>query len=141
MSLRFLVDTNVLSEPLKPNPDPQILDLLREHADSTALAAVSWHELVFGASRLPPSRCRKAIEDYLETVVRLSFPILPYTEEAAAWHGRERARLQAEGRTPSFVDGQIAATARVHDLVLVTGNQKHFQDFAALKLVDWRSEQ
>ena len=82
---------------------------LREHDGEMAIPAPVWHELRFGCARLRPSRRREALERYLEAVVLVSFPVLPYTREAADWHALERARLSATGRTPPFVDGQIAA--------------------------------
>jgi len=139
VSLRFLLDTNVVSEPLRPAPDPGVIEKIRRHETAAALAAVVWHELVFGLSRLAPSRRRDAIEEYLDRVVAPGFPILPYDEEAADWHGRERARLASEGRTPSFADGQIAAVAHTNGLVLVTANRQHFEPFDGLEIEDWRS--
>ncbi|MGD2115959.1 MAG: type II toxin-antitoxin system VapC family toxin [Acidobacteriota bacterium] len=138
MSLRFLLDTNVVSEPIRPAPDPGVVDKIRRHQGSLALASVVWHELVFGVSRLTPSRRRDAIEDYLETVVAPGFPILSYDEGAADWHGRERARLASAGRPPSFSDGQIAAIAQAHGLILVTANRQHFEPFDGLRIEDWR---
>jgi len=139
LTLRFLLDTNVVSEPLRPVPDPAVEARLREHGTASAVAAVVWHELRFGAARLPESRRRSAIEEYLATVVAASFPILPYDDAAATWHARERARLTARGLTPSFVDGQIAAIAHVHRLTLVTANRGHFEPFRDLEIEDWRS--
>jgi tRNA(fMet)-specific endonuclease VapC len=78
-----------------------------------------------------------ALEEYLHNVVRRSFPILPYDEAAAEWHGRERARLEEDGRTPPFVDGQIAAIAASQSLTLVTANAKDFHGFTDLETVDW----
>lgn len=63
--------------------------------------------------------------------------ILPYDERAAEWHASERARLIALGRTPSFVDGQIAAIAKVNSLILVTRNMSDFKEFSGLKLKNW----
>jgi tRNA(fMet)-specific endonuclease VapC len=97
-----------------------------------------WHELLFGWERLPSSRRRERIGSYLFDVVRASLPILPYDAPAAVWHATERARLQASGRTPPFVDGQIAAIARVHDLVLVTSNGADFAAFEDVRLADWK---
>lgn len=74
----------------------------------------------------------------LFSVVQASFPVLPYTEEAATWHAAERARLEAKGQTPPFVDGQIAAIAKVNELVLVTSNGADFAGFEDLRLADWR---
>jgi tRNA(fMet)-specific endonuclease VapC len=138
VSLRFLLDTNVLSEPVRPTPNRRLLERLTRHSGTMGIAAPTWHELRFGCERLPKSRRKEQIEDYLATVVRADFPILAYDEKAAAWHARERARLLAKGRTPSFVDGQIAAIARVNDLVLVTANRPDFERFAGLSIEDWR---
>jgi tRNA(fMet)-specific endonuclease VapC len=66
-----------------------------------------------------------------------SFPILPYDDAAAEWHGRERARLEEIGRTPPFVDGQIAAIAHSESLTLVTANTGDYQYFGDLEIADW----
>ena len=137
MSLKYLLDTNVVSEPLRPRPSRTVLRRLTSHDREAANAAVVWHELRFGSARLPASRRREAIERYLVDVVLASFTILDYDREAAEWHARERARLEASGRTPSFIDGQIAAIACVHDLVLVTANRADFRDFKGLRVEDW----
>jgi len=137
VSLKYLLDTNVVSEPLRPRPSRTVLRRLTSHDREAAIAAVVWHELRFGSARLPASRRREAIERYLVDVVLASFTILDYDREAAEWHARERARLEASGRTPSFIDGQIAAIACVHDLVLVTANRADFRDFKGLRVEDW----
>lgn len=97
-----------------------------------------WHELHYGATRLPAaSRKRRAIETYLEEVVRTALPILPYDEEAATLHAQERVRLARRGSTPSAADGQIAAIALVNELVLVTANVRDFRRFEGLRVQDW----
>ena len=137
VNLRFLLDSNVISEPTRPFPNPGVLRRMREHQDEMGIATVVWHELLFGCERLPPSRKRSAIESYLFGTVRASLPILPYDQAAAEWHASERARLVAAGKTPSFADGQIAAIAKANDLVLVTANLSHFQPFVGLRIEDW----
>ena len=54
---------------------------------------------------------------------------------------QERARLVARGQTPPFADGQIAAVAKVNDLVLVTFNESDFHIFNELQIQDWRHAQ
>jgi tRNA(fMet)-specific endonuclease VapC len=137
VNLKYLLDTNVVSEPLRPNPAPNILRRLRRHEGETAIASIVWHELQFGCERLPKSRRRTAIERYLEDVVLASFPILDYERTAAEWHARERARLEAAGNTPPFIDGQIAAIASVNDLMLVTANKVDFRGFKGLRVQSW----
>ena len=64
-------------------------------------------------------------------------PILPYDTLAAEYHAAERARLAGLGKTPSFVDGQIAAVAHANELVLVTVNLSDFREFRDVQLEDW----
>lgn len=80
---------------------------------------------------------RAALEAFLHDVVHGSFPILPYDEAAATWHCEEGARLEALGRPAPFVDGQIAAIARVHGLVLATTHHKDFTRFKELTVENW----
>jgi tRNA(fMet)-specific endonuclease VapC len=139
VNMRFLLDTNVVSEPIRPAPNRRLLNRLGSHSGTMGIAAPTWHELKFGCERLPKSRRREQIEDYLATVVLVDFPVQPYDEAAAAWHARERARLLARGRMPSFIDSQIAAIASVNELVLVTANRSDFAEFENLQLDNWSS--
>lgn len=126
-----------MSEPIKSQPNERVLEALSEHDGELATCSIVWHELQYGAARLSASKKRRAIEAYLEEAVRNALPILPYDEEAASWHASERARLGKRGRPPSAADGQIAAIARVNELVVVTSNAKDFRRFQGLKLEDW----
>ena len=137
MTLKYLLDTNVVSEPLRPNPPARLLRRLRRHEGEAAIPSIVWHELQCGCARLPKSRRKAAIERYLDEVVLASFPILDYGRVAAEWHAVERARLEAAGKTPPFVDGQIAAIASVNDLVLVTANKADFREFKGLRVQSW----
>jgi tRNA(fMet)-specific endonuclease VapC len=137
VTLRYLLDTSIVSSPISKTPDPTIVARLEEHELDCALAAPVWHELTSGCRRLPAGRRRTALETYLSDVVRASFPILPYDEAAATWHAEERARLEALGKPTPFVDGQIAAIAHVNGLVLVTVNAKDFTRFKDLQVESW----
>lgn len=135
MSVRFLLDTNILSFAFRPVPSTLVEARLREHEGQFAIAAVVWHELLFGCRRLPPSRRREHLESLLFGVVQPYVPILPYDEVAADWHARERARLASQ--PPPFADGQIAAIAATRDLTLVTANVADFERFEGLRVEDW----
>ncbi len=137
VNLRYLLDTNILSEPTRATPDDRVMRQLRRHADRIATSAISWHELHHGLFLMPPSRKRTAVAAYLEALARAELPVLPYAAEAAEWHARERARLVVAGRTPPFVDGQIAAIAQTHGLTLVTRNTSDFRHFSGLKILNW----
>jgi len=137
VSLKYLLDTNIVSEPLRPKPRRGMVRKLGRHEEEIAIPSLVWHELLYGAARLPVSRKRDVIERYLEEVVISSMPILDYDREAAEWHASERARLSSRGEMPAFVDGQIAAIAVVHDLTLVTLNVRDFSRFDGLTVVHW----
>jgi tRNA(fMet)-specific endonuclease VapC len=138
VTLRYLLDTGIVSEPVAKEPNRKVVKRLDQDGIHCALAAPVWHELVYGCSRLPAGKRRGALEEYLRAVIRASFPILPYDEAAAAWHGKERARLEELGQVAPYVDGQIAAVARTQNLVLVTSNVKHFAPFEGLTVVNWK---
>jgi tRNA(fMet)-specific endonuclease VapC len=133
----FLLDSNVLSEPLRPRPSGRLLGLLDSNHDRLATCTTVWHELHYGLERLARSRRREAIEAYLTELASSSLVIMPYGVEAARWHAAERARLERMGRSVSFADGQIAAVARVHGLVLVTANARDFELFEGLAVESW----
>ncbi len=135
--MRFLLDTNVLSEPLRPEPDAGVTACLNEHEDEVATSSVILHELLFGARRLPRGKRRRALEAYVLTVVAQTLPVLAYDDAAATWHADERARLERAGKPRPFADGQVAAIAAVNDLVLVTRNVKDFKPFRGVEIVDW----
>ena len=133
----FLLDTNIVSEPLKHKPNRIILEKLNIHSGECFISAVTWHELWFGCARLSESKRKDAIESYLNNVIKPTMEILPYSSKASVIHAQERARLTNLGNPLPFVDGQIAATAIEHHLILVTLNLRDFESFKELQLTDW----
>jgi tRNA(fMet)-specific endonuclease VapC len=109
---------------------------LKTHQAEIAISAPVWHELLFGCKKLHSSRKRDAIEQYLQSVIWPSIPILPYGYAAAEWHAAERARLGSIGITPSFIDSQIAAIAATNGLILVT-NDTDFKAFQEIRIENW----
>jgi len=137
VTLRFLLDSNIISEPMKPKPDVRVMENLSRYAGEMSTATIVWHELLFGLNRLPPSRKRQGLEQYLQEEVKVKLPFLPYNEAAAEWHAKERARLVKLGKTPSFADSQIAAIAKVNQLILVTNNVSDYANFNDLPIENW----
>ena len=134
---KYLLDTNILSEPIRPLPSPDLVRRMKAHRGEIATAATVWHELFYGLSKLPPSRKREAIQSYLDDLKTSAMPILAYDEEAAQWQAVERARLGKIGRPVPFRDAQIAAVAKVHDLVLVTANVSDFKPLEGIEIENW----
>jgi tRNA(fMet)-specific endonuclease VapC len=139
VTVSYLVDTNIVSEIMRPQPDIKVQSQWRVNAENIAISAITWHELLAGTFRLPASKRRTAYEHFLVGVLSVVIPILPYDERAATWHAAERVRLAEIGRTPSFADGQIAGIAATQNLILVTRNSADFADFVDLRLENWFS--
>jgi tRNA(fMet)-specific endonuclease VapC len=133
---KYLLDTNILSELLKPQPNKKVASLMAVHNNRSVTATVVIQELVFGYQCLPISKRRLEIERYVNHLISSTI-ILPYTLEAAIWHGEERARLNKLGKPSAFADGQIAAIAKVNDLILVTRNTSDFRYFAGIDIENW----
>jgi len=139
--MKYLLDTNVLSEAVKTAPHKSVMEMFEKYQDEIVTAAPVWHELQFGCRRLPRSRKREIIASFLNDIVKRTMLILPYDDRAAEWHARERARLSSKGLTPAFVDGQIAAISAVNNLILVTRNVDDFKEFLKLKIENWHNRE
>jgi tRNA(fMet)-specific endonuclease VapC len=136
MSLKFLLDTNILSEPARPIPNANVLHKLDIHKSEVAISSVVAHELLYGCLRMPESKRREYLRNYIYESV-LNLPVFDYDFKAAQWHAQERARLSQIGKTPAFVDGQIASIAFCNNLILVTNNVSDFEFFNGLSVENW----
>lgn len=123
--MKYLVDANVLSEPTKPDPDPNVLDWLRAHARDIAVDPVILGELRFGILILPKGKKRTALERWFETGVgRLH--CLPWDASTGLKWAELLASLRATGKAMPIKDSMIAATALIHGLTVVTRNRVDF---------------
>jgi tRNA(fMet)-specific endonuclease VapC len=137
LNLKYLLDTSTLSAVVATKPDRNVVNRLGQRGALCSIASVVWNELVYGCDRLPEGKRKTELEAFLHDVVLKSFPVLPYGQEEATWHGIERARQERIGRPGPYVDGQIAATAHVNGLILVTANVRDFSRFKDLSVEDW----
>lgn len=124
--MRFLIDTNVLSEGTHPAPEPRVVSWLRAQAPlDLAISVFTLGEIQRGIELLPSSRRRSALEVWLAKELPLHFQgrVLAVDEAVAFAWGRLSAQSRASGRHLSLVDGLLLATASVHGLTLVTRNE------------------
>ena len=135
--MRFLLDTNVVSETMRARPNRRLLQRLAQHEGQFGICAVTWQELACGVRKLPPGARRRALEARLSDLRAVLPPVIPFTVDAADWLATERARLEAKGSVVACEDGQIAAIAWLSNMTLVTANTKHFSRFGGLRIVDW----
>ncbi|MGB1250787.1 MAG: type II toxin-antitoxin system VapC family toxin [Candidatus Promineifilaceae bacterium] len=134
MALTYLVDTNIVSEIVKPHVSFQVQQLWNTHQTRMAIASPTWHELVYGVERLPDSRRKHGLREFLSNFV---LPVLPFDKAAASWFSQERVRLSRIGRSPAFIDGQIASVAAANNLILVTRNVHDFINFQGITIENW----
>jgi tRNA(fMet)-specific endonuclease VapC len=137
MGLAYIVDTNIVSEIMRPKPNEVVLAKWQQHYTEIGITAVTWHELLTGVNLMSESKRRSAFEAFLFHSIQKVLPILPYDYDSAQWHAYERARLTQLGHKPAFPDGQIAAIAVVNDLTLISRNVSDFVEFAELKIENW----
>ena len=96
-----------------------------------------WHELVYGCELLATSKRKKQLQSYLDMLLLNGLIVLPYDQAAADWYAKERTRLQRQGLTCAYADGEIAVIAVTQKLTLVTRNTQDFQNFQNLALQNW----
>jgi predicted nucleic acid-binding protein len=134
----LLLDTNVISELVRENPDPGVARwLTRQDPLLAHLSTISLGELAYGIARLPAGGRRSRLESWLDVDIRQQFAgrVLDFGErQALAWGGL-RARCERQGSPRPAIELQIAATAATADLALCTRNTQYFQDLG-IDLVD-----
>lgn len=127
----IVLDTNVVSEVIRPVPEARVLRWLDAQApEALSITAVTVGEIVHGVARLPEGRRRDRLAALVEEHVTTTFAgrVLPYDADAARVGGTLLALRERAGRPMSLADAQIAAICRVHGATLATRNVR---DFAA----------
>jgi hypothetical protein len=131
----YLIDTNVISELVRPMPDERVVRWFAEIPDEVLYVSVlTLGEIRRGVERLEPGQRRERLRVWLETELPAWFEdrVLPIDAPVADRWGR---LLAAAGRSVPAVDSLLAATALQHDLRLVTRNTVDFP-FDGLELTD-----
>ena len=128
--MSYLLDTNVVSEWVKPRPDAGVAAWLAEvDEDRVFVSVITLAELRYGIERMPTGNRRRRLDEWLRNELPLRFEgrILVIDGATADAWGKIVARREATGRAISVPDAFIAATAEVHGLTLVTRNARDFE--------------
>ncbi|WP_043367322.1 type II toxin-antitoxin system VapC family toxin [Belnapia sp. F-4-1] len=129
----YLLDTNIVSEAVKPRPSPALLDWLGTQPDDVLhISTLTLGEIRRGILEKVPGRRRRDLEAWFagpEGPQRLfAGRILPFEERAALEWARIMAEGTAAGRPRSSIDMVVAATAAAYGLTVATANERHFRD-------------
>lgn len=135
---RYLLDTNIVSNPTKPSPSPQLITwLARQNDRDLFISSLTVAEIWRGIAQMPAGKKRTEKERWFtgsngpQSV--FAGRILSFDEKAGLIWGRLMAEGTNMGRPRSGLDMIVAAVAEANDCILVTDNEKHF---AALKLLN-----
>ena len=134
----IVLDTNVLSELMRPAPNGRVLAWMAEQpGDGLFTTAITCGEMLFGARTLPASRRRDELLAAIGAIFSIDMAgrILPYDEAAADAHAWIATRRRALGRPGSQSDLMIAGIVRAHGATLATRNVGDFAD-CGVDLVD-----
>ncbi len=127
----YVLDTNVASELMRPEPMPAVAAWISEHdAQELYLTAVSEAELLYGVAIVPVGRRRNALEAAMTRWLDQGFAdrILPFDSAAARAYAEIASARRHAGRPIGEADCQIAALSRSRGAILVTRNVRDFQD-------------
>ena len=138
--MSFLLDTNVLSEPMKERPNSRVLAWLAQvNEDQVFVSVVTVTELRYGVERLAVGKRRDRLDSWLrkDLISRFEGRILPVDVPIADACGGLMARSESMGRPIEARDAFIAATAEVHGLTLVTRNTSDFEPTLKAIISPW----
>lgn len=139
--MKYLLDTNVVSETSKKKPDSNVLAWLgRITLSETGISAMTIGELRRGIELVPDGIRRATLEAWYQENVRVAFAgrILGLDDRVMECWGERMAALSNKGVSIEPLDGLIGATALVHGLTLVTRNTDHFLAFGIALENPWQ---
>ena len=125
----IVLDTNVISEPLKSMPEPKVMAWLDEQADETLfITAISRAELRFGVLKLPDGKRKSALAAQIERVLDLfKERTLDFDIAASDKLAEIAARRELAGKPAVAPDAYIAACAAARGFAVATRNVRHFE--------------
>ena len=140
MNYVYLLDTNIISELAKANPDANVRMKVKNNQKISVIPSVVWSESLYGINVLPVSKKRSLLEDFYLNTILSTFPIISFDNHAASIFSDIKSRLHTICRPAPVLDMQIASIAIANNMILITRNVKDFeniQEVSALMLENW----
>ena len=138
----IILDTNVLSELMRAEPDENVIAWLdSQNSQDLHTTAITVAELLYGVARLAHGRRKTALRGAIETMLdgELAGKILPFDGDSARRYAMLVAECESHGRPISSADAQIAAVCHAHDAVLATRNGRDFETTGVPIIDPWTS--
>lgn len=143
MNYVYLLDTNIISELVKPVPNQLVVKKVIEHQGISALSSIGWGECLYGIKRMPEGKRKQQISDFYFNTVHANFQFIPFDNHAANIYSDIKERLEKAGKISQELDMQIAATAIANNVILVTRNISDFENISSvssLMIENWFEE-
>ena len=138
----IVIDTNVLSELMRPLPDPQVVAWVDSLAPGEAVTtSITMAEVGQGLRRLPPGKRRTLLTEIFQALItHLDREILSFDRDAAGHYARIAVARESTGRSIDQLDCMIAAICVAHGAVLATRNERDFEGAGVEIINPWRWE-
>ncbi|PAU77869.1 VapC toxin family PIN domain ribonuclease [Halovibrio salipaludis] len=136
----IVLDTNVISELMRPAPDERVVQWLDlQSPENVAVTAITVAEILFGIERLPEGKRRTTFAEAAASLFETEFSgrILPFDSHSAGFYAMEVATAESQGKTVSMADAQIAGVCMSNDAALATRNIRDFEAFPLNLINPW----
>lgn len=138
--MNYLLDTCVISELIKKNPDTNVLSWISEVEETSLyLSVLTFGEIHKGIEKLPQSKKKERLHKWVNSDLRERFKsrIINFDLDTATKWGEIQGKAELAGKPMSLIDGLISATGIAYDLIVVTRNTKDMEQSGATLLNPW----
>ena len=122
----YLLDTNIISQVINPQPNETLLSNIEFHTGTCCISSITWYELQKSVALLPESPEKTKLQAFLIDYVQSSFSVIPYDIHAASINADISSKLSSLGKSAPVLLTQIASIAIANNLILVTDKKEDF---------------
>lgn len=140
--MNYLLDTCVISELIRENPEPKVLNWVTEIPETSLyLSVLTFGEIHKGIEKLPESKKKDTLHKWVNSdlTVRFKGRIIDLNLDVAAKWGQIQGLAEKSGKPMPLIDGLISATAITYDLIVVTQNTKDMEGSGVSLINPWKS--
>ncbi len=126
----FLLDTNIISEPTKVQPNETVINKIAENIEYSCICSMVWAEVLSGIKILPEGKRKSELLNFFIESVQKMYEIVPFDASCASIYSDILQRLKENDTPAPKLDMLIAASAIANNLILVTRNTADFEPIA-----------